>query len=290
MAYRRGYGNRGYGSRGRRYGSSSYRSNAGLEAAKKHIAEAAALSRELGGTDEDVKSYFYALNAGELKAVFEEYGRKYGQDKREYAERALPDWKSGNRQMSGLVAGRLFSLLPRRMPVSKKFDLVESLWRFKGPSSHRKIYVGPDACSIELTTMIQEHLKEKVQSYVIDETLSKRFDWLSENDSNLCQDLRNHFLHLEKEQLAAASYDRIGIMLAQIQRSDVLHQTLIQTFEVGKHQVKLHFSPKSSGISDKVPKHVYSSTTSAKGGDDSFGCLIGAVVLGLFILYSIFKG
>jgi hypothetical protein len=282
MAYRRGYG--------KRYGSSSYTSNAGLAAAKKHIAEAAALSHELGGTDEDVKSYFYALNARQLEAVFAEYGRKHGQDKREYAESALPHWKSGSRQMSGLVAGRLFSLLPRLMPVAKKFELVESLWRFRGPSSRRTIYVGPEACSAELTSMVREHLRGKVQSYVIDEATSRRFDWLAENDSKLCQDLRNHFLHLEKEQLSAASYDRIAVMLAQIQRIDVQHQTLIQTFEVGNHQVKLQFSPKSNGISDKVPKHVYSSTTSAKGGDDSSGCLIGAIVLGLFILFSIFKG
>jgi len=285
MAYRRGYSHRG-----KRYGSSSSRRNPGLEAAKKHIAEAAVLSRELGGTDEDVKSYFYALNATQLKGVFEEYGKQYGQDKRSYAEEALPHWKSGRRQMSGLVAGRLFSLLPRRMPVAKKFELVESLWRFRGPSSRRTIYAGPDACPVELTSMVRGHLREKVQSYVIDETISKRFDWLAENDSKLCQDLRNHFLHLEKEQLSAASYDRIGVMLAQIQRADVQHQTLIQTFEVGKHQVEVQFSPKSSGILDKAPRHVYSSTTRAKSRNDSSGCLVGIALLAIFFLVSVMKG
>lgn len=281
MAYRRNYGGRG-----RRKNSYGYRYNSGYEAAKKHIQEAAKLSHELGGTDQDVKSYFFGLSGAKLKSVLDEYGKKYGEDKRQYAEEALPHWRSGRRKMSGLVAGRLFSLLPHQMPVSKKFELVESLWRFKGPSSSRTIYVGPDADAVELTSMIREHFREKVQSYTIDETISKRFDWLAENDSTLCQDLRNHFLHLEKEQLSVASFDRIGIMLEQIQRTETSYQTLKQTFEVGKHKVELQFSPESEGISSKPPKQTYSlSSRSSSSDDTNWGCLvIIAIVIIFFVL------
>lgn len=284
MAYRSSYG----GSR-RGRSSSSYRSNAGREAAKKHVREAAQLSRELGGTDQDVKDYFFGLRGAKLKSVLDEYGKKYGKDVRQYAEETLPQWRSGHRRMSGRVAERLFSLLPRHMPVSKKYELVESLWKFKGPSSSRTIYVGPEADASELTSMVREHFNAKVKSYTIDATISKRFDWLAENDSKLCQDLKNHFLHLEKKQLTAASFDRIGIMLEQIQRTETLHQTLKQIFEVGKHKVELQFSPESKGISDQAPKQVYAykseAGSSSSSVDNNLGWIIMiAVVVIAFIL------
>lgn len=283
MAYRRNYSGRG-----RRKSSYGYSYNSGYEAAKKHIREAAELSLELGGTDRDVKSYFFGLSGAKLRLVLDEYGKKYGQDKRQYAEEALPHWRSGRRKMSGLVAGRLFSLLPRHMPVSKKFELVESLWKFKGPRSSRTIYVGPSADTGELTSIVREHFKEKVQSYTIDDTISKRFDWLAEDDSKLCQDLRNHFLHLEKEQLAAASFDRIGIMLEQLRKTGVSHQTLRQIFEVGKHKVELEFSSESDGISDNAPRRVFavnSGSGSSSPNEGGWGCLIAiGIAIVLFLL------
>ena len=50
---------------------SSYRyssRSAGLERALQHIEEAKQLTRELGGTDKDVKEYFFSLPTNELKA------------------------------------------------------------------------------------------------------------------------------------------------------------------------------------------------------------------------------
>ena len=262
-----------------------YRSD-GYEAARKHIQEAAQLSAELGGTDKDVKEYFFSLRGERLKAVLEAYGKKYGQDKRQYAEQTIPHWRSGSRKMSGLVAGRLFSLLPQHMPVSKKFELVESLWKFKGPSSRKSLYVGPDAHAAELTALVKKHFEEKVQSYVIDEAISQRFEWLAENDSQLCQQLRNHFLHLEKDQLSAASFDRIGVMLTQIQRADAPEQTLRQIFEVGKHKVEVEFSKDSEGISEQPPKP--KRTPSGKSeSENNLGCIVMIVVaVVIFLLLS----
>ena len=271
---------------GRSTRASSNRYNSGYEAAKKHIREAEELSRELGGTDKDVKSYFFALNGKNLRKIFVEYGKNYGEDKRQYAEEALPHWKSGKRKMSGLVAGRLFALLPRHMPLSKKFELVESLWRFKGPSSHRIIYVGPDASQTELTDIVRIHLEEKVQSYVIDEPTMKRFDWLAENDSMLYQKLKNHFLHLEKNQLAGASFDRIGVMLSQIQNAGTVSQTLTQTFAVGKHRVEIQFSPESNGISYEAPKKSLSQPSSSIDSDNA-GCMI---LVAIILIITVFYG
>ena len=52
--------------------------NQGMERALKHIEEGREFSREIGGTDEDVKAYFFQLNPSELSQILSEYGRLYG--------------------------------------------------------------------------------------------------------------------------------------------------------------------------------------------------------------------
>ena len=39
----------------------------------------------------------------------------------------IPKWRTGRVQMSGMVAERLFNLLPPRMPLGVKYKLVEGL-------------------------------------------------------------------------------------------------------------------------------------------------------------------
>ena len=36
------------------------------------------------------------------------------------------DWKTGKRQMSGLVASRLYSMLPPTMPLETKYSMVKT--------------------------------------------------------------------------------------------------------------------------------------------------------------------
>jgi hypothetical protein len=108
---------------GRRYGS-GYR-NAGMERAMQHIREAQELSRELGGTDADVKAYFFRLPLSELRPILDAYERQYGKEARQYAEEAIPEWRSGRRKMSGQNASRLFHLLPRFMPLEQKYALTQ---------------------------------------------------------------------------------------------------------------------------------------------------------------------
>src|SRR5690554_3074455 len=97
---------RSYNRRNNRRPSRSY------EHARKHIEEAKILSEELGGSDKDVKDFFFGLKGNQLDAVLDSYEKNFGLKAREYAELALPQWKSGSKKMSGLVASRLFSLLP----------------------------------------------------------------------------------------------------------------------------------------------------------------------------------
>ena len=75
------------------YSSGRYRSkrrSLGHERALEHIREAQALSQELGGTDVDVKKYFFSLSAIQLKGILDKYEMQYGNSAREYAEKTLP--------------------------------------------------------------------------------------------------------------------------------------------------------------------------------------------------------
>src|SRR5215469_5747346 len=89
----------------------------GRERALEHIAAAKRLTAELGGMDQGVKAYFFSLSPVELSSILNEYQGKYGRSAREYAEQTIPKWRSGRVQMSGMVAERLFNLLPSRMPL-----------------------------------------------------------------------------------------------------------------------------------------------------------------------------
>jgi len=59
-----------------------YISDRGREIARQHIIEAEQLSRELGGTDVDVKAYFFSLPSRDLQIVLDLYESQYGSQAR----------------------------------------------------------------------------------------------------------------------------------------------------------------------------------------------------------------
>ena len=179
--------------RGRYREQSPYRRNRDLERARQHIEEAKELSRELGGTDKDVKEYFFSLSAPELQPILDEYEKLHGVEAREYAAKTLPRWRSGRTKMSGLVAGRLFALLPSRMPLHKKYALVKTLWKSKCPSSDAEFYVGPDAEIHEVCAAVRGRLNEVVAAYRIPDVIVSQFRWLAQNDVDLQEQLHNYF-------------------------------------------------------------------------------------------------
>jgi hypothetical protein len=111
--------------------------------------------------------------------------------------------------MSGLVASRFYSLLPAYMPIEKKYSLVESLWKHCGSTSSKTYYVGLNATAEELYELIVKFFEKRINEYKIDQILSNRFKWLAENDSNLQQNLQNHFLKLERKLMGEVSIARI---------------------------------------------------------------------------------
>ena len=230
----------------RRYArSSSY----GLERALQHIEEAKQLTEELGGTDQDVKEYFFNLTGAERNAVLETYGKKYGASAREYAQATIPKWKSGQVTMSGLVGSRLFNLLPPRMPLADKYRLTENLWRHVGPSSKRRLRVGLDADVDAVVLAVSAHIDEVVTHYKIPDNLERRFEWLSAGDVGVKQELLNHLRQKEKSLVVNGAREQLPIMLSHMNSTDSEHtHRLAQVLKVGKHELELLIDKSTNGV------------------------------------------
>lgn len=240
------------------YRSSRYRSynriSIGHERALEHIREAEALSRELGGTDQDVKNYFFSLSAVQLRAIFDKYESKYGSSAREYAEKTLPSWKSGKVHMSGMVAERLFNLLPPVMPIEAKFQLTESLWKHVGPSSNKNYYVGLDVNLEDIVNHVKAHLEEVVTHYQIPSSMEARFNWLSQGDVTVKQQLLNHFRQQEKALLSEALRTQLPILISHLNsEKGNLTTHAAQVLKVGKHEVRVVVSEGVNGVSETAP-------------------------------------
>ena len=222
--------------------------------ALEHIREAEALSRELGGTVEDVKNYFFSLPKNELIEILDKYQIKHGIKAREYAETTLPKWKVSKVHMSGMVAERLFSLLPPTMPLESKLRLTDSLWKHVGPSSKKTYYIGLDVDLVELSRRVGEHLEEVVIHYAIPSSMEARFNWLSQGDVGIKQQLLNYFRQKEKALLSEALLTQLPVLKNHLlSKEGNLTTRVVQVLKVGKHQVEVVFDEHVSGITDVAP-------------------------------------
>ena len=275
-----------YRRRRRSHGYDDY----GYERAKEHIRQARELSERLGGTDEDVKEYIFSLSGWQLQSVLMAYGKQYGESARGYAEQTMPDWRSGRVKMSGLVAGRLFDLLPPRMPLEDKYGLVEKLWQKHRPSSHKVLRIGPDAPASDAIKEATAYLYGVVSGAEIPEALVRRFELLSSGDVEVQQQLLDHLLHEEKRLIATGLRERIPVMLNHLRDSGQMVEKLDQTVTVGKHRLEIRFDPEARGIRLEDPPPFSGSRfrgtrQQASSVWEAVGCITVGVVL-LIVLSS----
>lgn len=221
-----------------------------MERALEHIREAEEFSREIGGTDEDVKEYFFSLPESEIDQILEFYAEEYEADNpgcRAYAEKTLPKWRSGQVRMSGMVAQRLFGLLPPLMPLQKKYQLTESLWKHVGPSSKRLLRVGPDVNLDSALSLVEEHISGVVSHYIPD-SMMRRFEWLSAGDVQMKQKLLNHIQNAEKALVVNAARAQLPVMLEHMKGDGGQYtHRMAQILKVGKHELEIRFDPTVSG-------------------------------------------
>lgn len=218
-----------------------------------HIHAAENLSRELGGTDRDVKQYFFSLSDQQLDSILREYQAKYGAQAANYARATMAKWKTGAVTMSGMVAERLYNLLPPRMPLQDKLKLTESLWHHVGPASSKTIYVSPDADINTVEKVVREYFTTHAVSYEIPTSMETRFNWLAQGDVSVKQQLLNHFRALEKDLLTRALQTQLPLLQAQFSNHAAMTTGAAQVLCVGKHELRIEVNPRVTGVSETRP-------------------------------------
>ncbi len=219
--------------------------NGGWERAREHIREAQEFTREVGGSDKDVKEYFFTLPRADLRRVLDAYEAEHGAKAREYAEVTIPKWRNGRVKMAGQTAKRLFSLLPPRMPAQSRLNLVRTLWLTYQNRRNSFLIFGPTANSSEVESRIKTHLDEHARGHDIPPQFKARFDWLSAGDSRAYEQMLNYYLELERQLAATAAAGAARVMAEFFGTSQ--HTQHLQHFErsvaVDGYQLTLVFDP-----------------------------------------------
>lgn len=213
--------------------------DAGREAARRHIEEARQFSQEMGGSDAEVKEYFFSLSDTELNAVLTAYGRQYGAAKETYARETLPGWRRGAPRMSGLVAKRLFEFLPPRMPLKKKYELAENVWRHFGPHSRHSYVVGSEASVASAAEIVAACLEEVVTQYSVPEHVRNRFRWLSSGDVQVQEQLLNYFRQLERKLAVRKVNEELPVLQRQVRNHGETTHQATSVINVHRHEVEL---------------------------------------------------
>ena len=259
---------------------------AGYERAKKHIEDAERLTEELGGTDTDVKNWFFSLSPNKRSTIFKKYGQKYGPSKEEYARIAYPRWKSGRKRMSGLVAERLFNLLPPMMPAKDKLSLVESLWKHVGPEKKILIIAGTESSTESVIDHVEEEVSKLTTDWVVPDQMVNRFKWLAQNDSGIYQKLLAHIEAEEKKLGQAVLKDHIPKLKTKF-KNDISDTTsrLSYIIDVGNQMVELRMegSGENVDIVDWYPAGSQKNDSSTSGSFVKTVLIVAAVMLAFYL-------
>lgn len=259
--------------------------NIGYERARQHIEEARQLTNELGGTDQDVKKWFFSRSPSQLEAIFRAYGKTYGINKATYAREVYPSWKSGERQMSGMVAERLFKLLPNMMPLEEKYSLVESLWQHVGPSKKRLVKCGGNTPIELVVSAVESEVMKLVTDWDIPDTLTNRFKWLAANDSIIYQQLLSHIKEQERKLGEATLRHHIPELRAKYNEMSDITSRLSYQINVNKQFVELRIEGDGDNLTvdDWVPVQTPNSLGELTGNISWIWWVLGAIALFFFL-------
>jgi hypothetical protein len=266
-----------------------YSRDDGYVFARAHIEAGQQLSRELGGTDKDVKDYFFGLPDRDLKIILDLYEHHHGSKAREYASATIKKWKSGRVKMGGQTASRLFNLLPPLMPPQSKYQLIENLWKHFGPSSKKILRIGLDADVTQILDVVRQHIEDVVVHYKIPDNLERRFEWLSAGDTHVKQELLNRLRAMEKSLVVEGARVQLPVMLEHL-RSEQGKDThrLAQVLIVGKHELELSLEKDFSGVALVDPPTRRAASYSS-GSDTSWWSALGWLLVAAVVLFLMFR-
>ncbi|MEX2598794.1 MAG: hypothetical protein WD533_03970 [Dehalococcoidia bacterium] len=251
---------------------------------RRHIREAEELSTLLGGTDQTVKQFLFSLPPDQLNQLMDEYGRLYGEAARQYALETIPKWRSGRVTMSGMVAERLYRLLPPMMPYETKYEIAAELWKHTGPVSRRTLRFGPDALQGEVVDNIVTHLTKVVPNHSIPSALALRFKWLTQGDVVAEQHLLNQLRQMDVKLVSEAALLQVPNMInhafgpAAEQISRFEHE-----LTVGNHKLKLIADQKQTGCQFEA----YDSATASSSTNDWSWLIWSALIIGFIVLVNL---
>jgi hypothetical protein len=243
--------------------------------AEKHIAEAQKLQEELGSSVQDVKEYLYSLSNSELELILVEYEKLILSEEKEkksggarsakaYAKKTLEKWKSGETEMSGLVAQRFFKILPNFMPLNIKYELVDKLFdhleELASDNTLKVFYIGPDFNVNQLISEIRVYYEKNLKNYEMPDSLKARFNWLSQSDVVIQKQLVNYFKD-KKKSIELEELKSTLIMLSnKLQDFNGKYITgLEHSITISKNTVKIIFHKKARGIMYEKPKSFWES-------------------------------
>jgi hypothetical protein len=264
-----------------KYHGRNYRRNSAPSEALRHIAEAKTLSLELGGTDQDVKKWFFNLAEKDLLPILDAYQNEYGQQARDYALNAIPKWRSGKTKMSGMIAARLFKLLPNYMSLNDKYKLVDSLWNHIGPTKKMLIEVGADADVDEVINVFKDEVMALATKWELPSYLHKRFSWLGQDDTTVYKQLLEHIQ--ENERLLALSVLEKQVPVIQQNFKENWQEVsshINYTVDLGKQSVELRILPDKLSIDVKEWMPFYNPVKNSKSNFEiPWGILIFIIIL-----------
>jgi len=259
------------------------RASTGREYAQAHIQAGIEFSDEVGEADVIVKNAFFSLSSKALGPLLDKYEALYGTAPRDYAQQTIPKWRSGKVHMSGLVAKRLFDLMPPLMPLSQKNQIVEKIWKHYGPYSKGYLYVGPDVDRDALLAEIEKYFASLDVMHEIPEDLEDRFDWISSNDVTVKQQLLNYFIGQQRKVALASAKLNLGVIIDQMNAESAPQiKKLSHTAFVGNHQLEIKADRLRNGfLFSNSDRHM----TRPKATSNWKGWLVAAGIIVGFYIY-----
>lgn len=272
----------------------------GYERARRHIEEAERLRAELGDAEAQTRETFLNLDPERRRRLLHAYRRKHGQRPYDYCIATLDKWRSGRRKMSGMVAERIFDLLPRFVTPGERQQIAEKLWTHLSPGSDNQLLVSPGSSMEEVRGALDDYARRDIRSYNFPDRLRERFTWVANRDVKLTERLLNHFQQIEYQIAAEAIRVRLPIIQEKLSGLDKgLTATATEEIRVGKHRLKIVFAAKKDeGPQSPAPRvqvidtetlrarqrSMEQAAANAPASEDNYvGCFIWLLIAGLII-------